>query len=160
MVSSLSAPFRFPRWEIEKLQERGFYLDADLTRADGWRTADTNSTIALVFKKRNASAGGDLYMEIVLGRCVSAGTHWASVAFHAGGRPEATRSFVHSCPGDHASEWRHGIRTFEAPQGRGEEGSDWRDAVSLSLTPCPMNPTQTRIVQVSFVGQDMADIIQ
>ncbi|KAI1791147.1 HET-domain-containing protein [Ganoderma leucocontextum] len=154
MISSLSASFRFPRWEIERLQEHGFYLDSELTKTDGWQDSDpTDSTIALVFRRHVMSAGGDPYLEILLGRCESTGmTHWASVQFHTE-LPEATRSFVHSCPADHASEWLHGTRTFETHQRRAEaEDVDRRDAVSLSLTPCPMNPTRTRVIKVAFVG--------
>ncbi|PIL33588.1 hypothetical protein GSI_04211 [Ganoderma sinense ZZ0214-1] len=150
VVSSLSAPFRFSRWEMERLQERGFYLDSHLTTTYNWQRSSSDSTIALVFKKRDESAKRDLYMEILLGQCDSAGSHWASIQFHDK-RPKTSRSFGHSCLEDHVSEWLNGAKTFEAPQLRTED-SDWSYTVSLSLTPCPMNPTQTRLVKVSFAN--------
>ena len=158
MIGSASAPFRFPRWEIERLQERGFYLDSELTQADGWQGSDSNSTIALVFKKCNASAGGGLYLEIILGRCQSADTHWGSVRFYAAQRPEAARTLVHSCLEDHASGWSHGTRTFETPRRPPSNEPVRLGAVTLSLTPCPMNRAQTRVVKVSFMdAQDTID---
>ena len=150
MVSGLSSPFRFSRWEIERLQARGFYLDSELTKADGWQGTDPDSTIALVFRKHDAFVERDMYVEILLGQCGSGGSHWASVQFHAE-RPDATRPFLHSCPEDHASEWLHGTRKFQRPQGG--------DAVCLSLTPCPISPTRTRVVKVSFVdAQDTTSV--
>ena len=157
MIGSASAPFRFPWWEVVRLQERGFYLDSELTKADGWQGVDSNSTIALVFKKHDATAG-DLYLEVILGRCQSADTHWGSVRFHVAQRPEAARTLVHSCLEDHASEWPHGTRTFETPRRPPSNESVWRGAVTLSLTPCPMNPAQTRVVKVSSMeAQDTVD---
>ncbi|KAM5543064.1 hypothetical protein V8D89_003448 [Ganoderma adspersum] len=155
MVSSLSVPFRFSRWEIERLQERGFYLDSELTKTEGWQDTNPKSTLALVFKKRNAASapGVALYLEILLGQCESAGSHWASIQFHAE-RPDTTRTFLHSCPEDHASEWLRGMRTFDRT-----EDSDELDAICLSLAPCLMNPTQMRVVKVSFVdAQDMTGV--
>ena len=150
MVSGLSSPFRFSRWEIERLQARGFYLDSELTRVDGWEGTDANSTIALVFRKHDASAERDLYLEILLGECGSTGSHWASIRFLPE-RPDAACSFLHSCPEDHASEWLHGTRNFQRSQGG--------DAVRLSLRPCPMNPTRTRVVKMSFVdAQDTTGV--
>ncbi|KAI1791176.1 HET-domain-containing protein [Ganoderma leucocontextum] len=149
IVSSLSAPFRLMRGDIDRLQDHGFGLDPRHSKS--WDYPNPHSTTVLVFKKHVLSTGWDMYLEILLGQCEPAGaTHWASVQFHAAEPSYAPRSFAHSCPEDHASEWPHGTRTFHDPACRAEEG--WCGPITLSLTPCPVNPDRTRVVKVTLAG--------
>ena len=148
MVNSLSVPFRVLRWEIERLQERGIFLDDALTKVDGSTDTLPRSTTTLVFRRHIALAGSHEYLEVLLGQCQPTGVHWAAVQFHGVAHPDTSHSFVHSCTDDHVSGWVDNSRTFEDLM---HGPADQRcGAITLSLPPCPFNPSRTRVVEIAI----------
>ena len=98
------------------------------------------------------------------------GPHWANVQFGTdfetavliGCRNqspwdyEAEPSFVpeppqHACPADHICEWQNSTKTFidGTYVGSGIPGRTLDRAITLSFTPCPINPSNTLIVNMS-----------
>lgn len=114
--------------------------------------------VAAVFRHE----GTEKFMAILLGRCEShleagsgrLGAHWAAVAFYASddhGPGPKFQSYEHACPGDHVgSDSTIRVRDPHLPASPWDPPgatSCWR----LSFAPCPIDPSETLIVNVDLL---------
>ena len=164
------APFRFPENHVEEFIRATPNLRLDLVRNPPdfpW-----HGLPPVVFAFTTSTFDWTLTFILRLGRCrypvpwgttgsiATRGWHarWARVDFYpfesANVGPRAPSFFpppgseleqYHDCENDHVKQWPHPRKTFQT----GDQ------EVTLTLTPCPINPTGTFVVNISARFQGM-----
>ena len=169
---SLSSPFRFTKQGMSSLlhpehEERspGWELESVYNVSQRRNLGYLSRPVVLTFKQRQYALEVTDRIVVLFGLCTSpekehstlgssissqgrSSEHWASVRFYHVGERSPLEPPEHKCPADHVHTWDRWSKTFKDKQALLD-----RHSLTLSLAPCPINPSYTLVVSMEYKGE-------